>query len=140
MNRVTFFTKPDCTLCRSALFVVEKVRRTTTFELELIDISEPGQEKWFEAYKHDIPVVSPIEKQATGSDVQGDVAGLVAQLPVPVGAIIGHQLRVLRVEGEAPWRWTAGEDVPLTEPAAARETSLEENLAAVAGRGLQGVG
>ena len=57
MNRVTFFTKPDCTLCRSALFVVEKVRRTTPFELELIDISEPGQEKWFEAYKHDIPVL-----------------------------------------------------------------------------------
>ena len=57
MHRVTFFTKPDCTLCRSALFVVEKVRRTTPFELELIDISEPGQEEWSEAYKHDIPVL-----------------------------------------------------------------------------------
>ena len=55
MNRVTFFTKPDCTLCRRALFVVENVRRTTPCELELIDISEPGQEEWAEADKHDIP-------------------------------------------------------------------------------------
>ena len=57
MNRVTFFTKPDCTLCKGALFVIEKVRRQLGFELESVDISAPGQEAWFEAYKHDIPVV-----------------------------------------------------------------------------------
>jgi len=57
MTRITFFTKPDCTLCDSALFVIEKVRRSSPFELERVDISAPGQEKWFDAYKHDIPVV-----------------------------------------------------------------------------------
>ena len=44
-------------LCDGALFVIEKVRRTAPFELEMVDISAPGQEKWFEAYKNDIPVV-----------------------------------------------------------------------------------
>lgn len=55
--RVTFFTKPDCTLCNAALYVVERVRGRVSFELESVDISAPGQERWFDAYKHDIPVV-----------------------------------------------------------------------------------
>lgn len=57
MNRVTFFTKSDCSLCRSALYVVERVRKRMAFELECLDISAQGQERWLEAYRHDIPVV-----------------------------------------------------------------------------------
>jgi glutaredoxin len=57
MNRVTFFTKSDCSLCRSALYVIERVRTQTPFELTCVDISAPGNEKWFDAYKNDIPVV-----------------------------------------------------------------------------------
>ncbi|MHC4698570.1 MAG: glutaredoxin family protein [Planctomycetota bacterium] len=57
MNRITFFTKPDCSLCRSALYVIERVRTHTPFELERVDISAPGNERWFDAYRHDIPVV-----------------------------------------------------------------------------------
>lgn len=57
MNRVTFFTKSDCSLCRSALYVVERVRKRMAFELECVDISAEGRERWFEAYQHDIPVV-----------------------------------------------------------------------------------
>ena len=57
MTTVTFFTKPDCTLCRGALFVIERVRRRLPFELEVCDISAVGNERWHEAYKHDIPVV-----------------------------------------------------------------------------------
>lgn len=57
MNRISFFTKPDCSLCRSALYVIERVRVHTPFELDCVDISTPGNEKWFDAYKNDIPVV-----------------------------------------------------------------------------------
>lgn len=57
MNRVTFFTKPDCSLCDGALFVINKVRRSLPFDLENIDISAPGCEHWLALYKHDVPVV-----------------------------------------------------------------------------------
>ena len=56
MNRITFFTKPDCSLCRSALYVVERVRRQLPFELEIVDISVCGNEKWRAAYGDHIPV------------------------------------------------------------------------------------
>ncbi len=57
MNRITFFTKPDCSLCRSALYVIERVRVQIPFDLETVDISAEGKEKWFEAYRDHIPVV-----------------------------------------------------------------------------------
>lgn len=57
MNRITFFTKPDCTLCKAALYVVERVRVNEPFELEIIDISAPEQSRWFELYRNDIPVM-----------------------------------------------------------------------------------
>jgi len=57
MNTVTFFTKPDCSLCSAALYVVKRVQAAVPFELEIVDISAAGQETWYEAYKHDIPVV-----------------------------------------------------------------------------------
>ena len=57
MNRITFFTKPDCSLCRGALYVIERVRTHSPFELERVDISAQGNERWFDAYRHDIPVV-----------------------------------------------------------------------------------
>ncbi len=57
MNRITFFTKPDCTLCHAALYVVKRVQSQISFELSCIDISAPGQQAWLAQYKHDIPVV-----------------------------------------------------------------------------------
>jgi glutaredoxin len=57
MNRITFFTKPDCPLCHSALYVVERVRRGMPFELEIVNISACGNEKWLDAYREHIPVV-----------------------------------------------------------------------------------
>jgi glutaredoxin len=57
MNRITFFTRPDCPLCDAALFVVKKVRRSLPFELERVDISAPGSEAWAELYREHIPVV-----------------------------------------------------------------------------------
>ncbi len=57
MNRITFFTKPDCSLCHGALYVVERVRRQLPFELEIVDISARGNERWLDAYREHIPVV-----------------------------------------------------------------------------------
>lgn len=57
MNRITFFTKPDCTLCRGALFVIERVRARVPFELESVDITASGNEAWQVAYRDHIPVV-----------------------------------------------------------------------------------
>ena len=57
MNRITFFTKPDCSLCSSALYVIERVRAKLPFDLESVDITTPGNERWLESYKNDIPVV-----------------------------------------------------------------------------------
>ena len=57
MNRVTCFTKPDCSLCHSALYVIKRVRTHTPFELDCVDISKPGNEKWCDMYRNDIPVV-----------------------------------------------------------------------------------
>jgi len=63
MNRITLFTKPDCSLCSAALYVVERVRRATPFDLELVDITAKGQERWFTAYRNDIPVVHLNERE-----------------------------------------------------------------------------
>ena len=57
MPHVTFFTKTECGLCRSALFVIERVRRERPFELEIVDITAPGRETWLELYREHIPVV-----------------------------------------------------------------------------------
>ncbi len=57
MNCITFFTKPDCTLCRAALYVVKRVQSHIPFELNSIDISAPGNEIFLAQYKHDIPIV-----------------------------------------------------------------------------------
>ena len=57
MHKITFFTKPDCSLCDGALYVISRVRAQINFDLETVDISAPGNQKWFDAYQHHIPVV-----------------------------------------------------------------------------------
>ncbi len=37
--------------------MLQRVRSQIPFELESIDICAPGQEKWLDAYRYDIPVV-----------------------------------------------------------------------------------
>ena len=57
MNKITFFTKQDCPLCEAAWFVINKLRRRIDFELEWMDITEPGNSRWYALYCQDIPVV-----------------------------------------------------------------------------------
>ncbi len=55
--KLTFFTKPDCTLCDSAWFVIDKIAPLFGAVVEKVDITTPAHRRWFELYKHDIPVV-----------------------------------------------------------------------------------
>ncbi len=57
MTRVTFYTKAGCRLCESAWFVLKKLQSRYGFTLERVDIASPGQEKAYNLYCHDIPVV-----------------------------------------------------------------------------------
>lgn len=55
--RITFFTKPDCSLCDAAWFIVAKVAGPLGVQVEKVDISAAGAEAWYARYRHDIPVV-----------------------------------------------------------------------------------
>ncbi|NOT00120.1 MAG: glutaredoxin family protein [Phycisphaerales bacterium] len=57
MNKVTFFTKDCCPLCESAWFVVERLRGRLPFDVEKIDITDPGNRRWYAMYCNDIPVI-----------------------------------------------------------------------------------
>lgn len=57
MRTIHFFTKPDCTLCDAAWYVVQRVRARIPFELVKVDISAPGNERWRDAYADHIPVI-----------------------------------------------------------------------------------
>ena len=52
---LTFFTKDECSLCDDALEVLEPHR--DKFDLEFVDITEEGNEEWFDKYRYDIPVI-----------------------------------------------------------------------------------
>ena len=58
MNRITFFTRPDCQLCDAALFVIRKVVDAQgQNEVQVVDIDQPGNEHWADDYGEHIPVV-----------------------------------------------------------------------------------
>jgi glutaredoxin len=55
VNRVTLYTKPQCSLCDDALDVIEQAKSLTEFNLELRNILDDPQD--YDRYKHDIPVI-----------------------------------------------------------------------------------
>ena len=55
--RLTFFTRPNCTLCDEAKLVVNKVWKRRPFEYDEIDVMAPKQDKWKALYEFDTPVV-----------------------------------------------------------------------------------
>lgn len=55
--RITFFTKPECSLCDAAWFVVDKVARAAGVPVERINISQEGAAEWRRLYAEHIPVV-----------------------------------------------------------------------------------
>ncbi|KAJ2863703.1 hypothetical protein GGH94_003430 [Coemansia aciculifera] len=54
---LTMFTHNRCQLCVTAKEALEVVRQRVPFEIKEVDIRQPGNEKWFEEYKFDVPVI-----------------------------------------------------------------------------------
>eukprot|EP01080_Neovahlkampfia_damariscottae_P005508 gene5508-9325_t len=61
---VKLFTKIDCCLCDTAKFILKKIQVKVPFQLQEIDITQKGNEKYFELYKYDIPVIFVNNKEA----------------------------------------------------------------------------
>ncbi|KNZ73765.1 Glutaredoxin-like protein [Termitomyces sp. J132] len=57
LPRLTLFSGPNCSLCDIAKAELAKVRQTRPFELETINIQDPGQEKWKRKYVYWIPAL-----------------------------------------------------------------------------------
>ncbi|KAF9469386.1 hypothetical protein BDZ94DRAFT_1279286 [Collybia nuda] len=53
--RLTLFSGPNCSLCDTAKAELAKVRQTRDFQLETINIQDPGQNKWKKKYLYWIP-------------------------------------------------------------------------------------
>ncbi|XP_033107102.1 glutaredoxin-like protein C5orf63 homolog [Anneissia japonica] len=51
---LTLYTKDDCSLCETAMAVVNKYKHR--FKFEEVDIEAKGNKIWFEKYRYDIPV------------------------------------------------------------------------------------
>ncbi|KAI8982906.1 hypothetical protein BD414DRAFT_523443 [Trametes punicea] len=55
--RLTLFSGPNCSLCDIAKAELAKVRQQRAFELETINIQDPGQERWKRKYVYWIPAL-----------------------------------------------------------------------------------
>ena len=55
--RLTFFTRPNCSLCDDAKGVLSKVWDRRPFEYDEINVMEKNQDKWKALYEFDTPVV-----------------------------------------------------------------------------------
>lgn len=58
---LTLFAKDGCSLCDKAKVVVEEVRDsdmvTNKFDLQYVDITQPLNKQWWDAYCFDVPVL-----------------------------------------------------------------------------------
>jgi hypothetical protein len=57
MVMIRFFTKDECSLCRAAWFVVQRVCRQMAVRVERVDIARAENGRWRELYAEHIPVV-----------------------------------------------------------------------------------
>ncbi|KAH8099636.1 hypothetical protein BXZ70DRAFT_908019 [Cristinia sonorae] len=55
--RVTLFSSPTCSLCDGAKAILNEARQRHTFDLDVINIQEPGQERWYRRYRYWIPAI-----------------------------------------------------------------------------------
>ena len=56
--RITLFTRPNCSLCNTAKFVLDNVSKQRSFDYCEVNVMASGQEQWKAAYEFDSPVVS----------------------------------------------------------------------------------
>ncbi|KAJ1994447.1 hypothetical protein GGI25_001501 [Coemansia spiralis] len=75
---LTMFTHSRCQLCVHAKEALEQVQQQVPFDISEIDVRKPGNEKWFEEYKYDVPVIHVNDEFLLWHRV--DVAETVAKL------------------------------------------------------------
>lgn len=71
--KLTFFSKDTCQLCTNAKQVLEKAMhnqhiKAKELDLEVVDIMDPKNSKWFDMYCYDVPVL-----HIEGSDMKKPV-------------------------------------------------------------------
>ncbi|KAG6817781.1 hypothetical protein H0H87_003189 [Tephrocybe sp. NHM501043] len=57
LPRLTLFSGPDCSLCDIAKAELARVRQHRPFQLDTVNIQDPGQEKWKKKYVYWIPAL-----------------------------------------------------------------------------------
>lgn len=57
LARLTLYSGSNCSLCDVAKAELIKIRQTRNFELEIINIHDPGQEHWRKKYVYWIPAL-----------------------------------------------------------------------------------
>ncbi|KAL5532857.1 ZCCHC8_1 [Sanghuangporus sanghuang] len=55
--KLTLFTGRACSLCDTAKTALSQVRKTRPFELQIVNIQDPGQERWRKKYVYWIPAL-----------------------------------------------------------------------------------
>ena len=55
--RLTLFTKADCGLCETAKARLAQVQKKRTVEYIEVDIMKKDNQKWFDVYAFDVPVL-----------------------------------------------------------------------------------
>ncbi|KAF9532234.1 hypothetical protein CPB83DRAFT_807425 [Crepidotus variabilis] len=63
LPKFTLFTGPNCSLCDTAKSALAKVRQSRPFQLDTINIQDPGQEKWKKKYVYWIPALHLEDKE-----------------------------------------------------------------------------
>ncbi|KAI0306688.1 hypothetical protein B0F90DRAFT_1665906 [Multifurca ochricompacta] len=57
LARLTLYSGPNCSLCDVAKAELLKVRQSRQFELDIVNIQDPGQEHWRKKYAYWIPAL-----------------------------------------------------------------------------------
>ncbi|KAL5511357.1 ZCCHC8_1 [Sanghuangporus vaninii] len=57
LPKLTLFTGRACSLCDTAKAALSQVRKTRPFELQIVNIQDPGQERWRKKYVYWIPAL-----------------------------------------------------------------------------------
>lgn len=58
MPHLIFYTKPECHLCEDAYQILVKLNQDIPLKIEVIDITQPGNEQAAEKYGERIPVLA----------------------------------------------------------------------------------
>ncbi|KAJ3841731.1 hypothetical protein F5878DRAFT_658278 [Lentinula raphanica] len=91
LPRFTLYSGPACSLCDTAKEELAKVRQDRQFHLDIVNIQEPGQERWKRKYVYWIPALhlegKEIAKECTGErrlnemEDETDYSAFYAALP-----------------------------------------------------------